>query len=178
MGECLFREPDEVLAEYLRKNYGPYRNGSLIHGTEAVPCDLCGLPVTGWVLLSAREGKHGQLMVCRVNRCLDLILGREEAAKYHVALAGPATRWGSPAEPFDREVMVAAEAEAALLKRHPEVVEAVVVRSRNFLKAGFGRAWKIVPALLEFYTERSELSPKQLAVLERFNHACARDAEL
>lgn len=171
------REPDEKLATYLRTTYGPYRKPRAMNGTEAVPCDLCGLKVNSWILVEAREGCHGTLMVCRVNKCLELVLDDETARKLRVPLAGTGTeRWGTPAAGLDLSASEAEDAEEAVLAADPALAKDLVAKAHNFLKAGYGKHWRVVPNVVKFYEDRGRITPRQLAVLERFVHSCKHEA--
>lgn len=152
------RNFDEISAGYLKEKYGPFQ-GTLHknHSNKVGVCELCNEELGDWVTLSSKE--TDATLVCCLGKCLSFMIG-DDKAKALLLKAATVTQGFAPLK----------------TKGTDSDVKEVVGKARNYRKAGFGKGWHSISSIIDWYDRKGGLTVNQIATLNKYNHACSREA--
>jgi hypothetical protein len=162
------REPDYTTARYLWNTYGPF-DCSVVDHSRAVKCDLCRARVLRVMEARSKSNDKAAVTVCFENGCAGVLVGRQQAHQVLFGVtsaSGLAAATGSDSGPAE---------ELSIGPEDTRTLRELVDEARTLWENGLGRGWRIVPDLLEQYSRRYKLSPKQKSVLVRYVRSCAEE---
>jgi hypothetical protein len=177
---------DEMSAEYLQEKYGPFTyQGFEKTGSEGRICDFCSQICLPEIIRlespTNTAGKNVPVYVCLICDALSVFVGPENAKLIKYAA------WTYPTAGLVSGIQVAAavfhgeriekETTLPVADASEGVYAAILTRAEQFFACGYGKGWIIIEDLLLKTRRNQKLTSRQVAVLNRYNHSCQREAD-
>jgi hypothetical protein len=178
---------DEMSAEYLQEKYGPFTYiGFRATGPKGTRCNFCGQWCLPDIIRLESQWKRIEkatvpVYVCLMCDALEVFVGEENARDIKYAV------WANPTAGLVNNLQVqAALSHGQRIEKETTlpVVDAsegdyatILTRAEQFFACGYGKGWIIIEDLLLKTRRNQKLTSRQVAVLNRYNHSCQREAD-
>ena len=161
-------------ARALSENHGPFE-GSLAKCRESedrMACDLCGDRIK--IFFTCMTNARPDAVIRTCYECGIYLLPPKVVQREWVRFTelGLTATTGATRD-FDKEAEEALEITKALdPTRHSRMIKKATI----YLKAGFGKKWRVVPSILRWYEDKRYITEKQYITLKRFCASCDKES--